>query len=1299
MSKRRHRSLAGAATGLGLAALLAWVAVRPPPGWAAPARPKVKVWQEPIPPPAADPYAPDRAEAGSAEAIAALTGSLRFLPPAVAYLPESAGVPSPAAVLGHLAGAAEVGRTADVHRYFRRLAAASDRVRVQAIGSSEEGREILLAVVSASHNLAELAYFREAAARLADPRRTGPQEAERLAGSGKLVYYLAGGLEPGEVASPEMLAELAYRLAVSERPEAQAVREQAVVLITPVAEPDAYDRAVEWHRRHLRQRAGLPWNELREVLAPPYASHYAGERWAAAGDDGLGLASTRAMSEAFFGFHPQLLQELGTSPPLVAVGGAAAGPRAAATPAAEPGAAGPRGQAPPEDTGVPEREAAGPSATAPRGAAGAAGELAAGADPWPELAAAVTAALRGCGLPGVRESQAAALAADPPVGLAADQAAGMAPQQAVDVPRAPAAGLALAMDHNAAAGVIGVFGNGAPGDYDREMGELEAAAGENGASGQANGAGSADLGDAAGPTGGVTRLRRQGRGSATPPGAAAGARSSRPRGPERVRTMAAGWPPGGHIRWSLRDSVNYAESATLAALAWAAGHRRELLEGGWRRAARSLEGARAGPPFAWLLPARQPDPGRLAALVRRLLDQRIEVHRLSEELTLGDGRRLPAGSYLVRLDQPYREAALRFLAGRPGPGGGGRPEIPWPLLYGVEAVAIEDRAVLDAAMTAVAPAAAVPPPGGIEGGEALAPLAPWAPWAPATGGGEAPTAANGAGTPAAAAAAARRDQEVFLLRDTGQVSLLAARIALGSYQVDAAEAAFTAGGIAYPAGSWLVQAPRFRVASVADRLGLTFAAAAALPEVPRHVVHLPRLGVLHGWTDAEPSGWVRHALDREHVPYSLIGDGDVRRGGLGERFDVLVLAGADRDWRRRLRGIDAGWSPLAFTRVAEFPSHGVPDGAADITGGLGEPGLQELRRFVAGGGVLVTLGSASALVTGAGLAAGLSLGTPPGAARASGVAADDTETAASSPGPAASPGAAGAGEAPEAPSAAAESSGGSGPPGSDAEASAAAAPTGAGTAGGTGAAGEPPEVFSAAPAAGPTDTAGPAGSAGPGAAAESAGSAAAAAAAAELRARVVRRDHPVAYGYPELTQVLRRGGPLLWVTAAARGSVVLQFGAGRHAAAASGAAAPASGEPPPEEAGGAAATAAAGTSTSAAAAPGALEIEDIDPAKPATAVKPAPPGGAAAAGTPGGPGAPGGQPLPRPLGPDDGRLVLAGSLPEGEAAVQGRPAIVDLPLGKGHLLVFAFNPFDPTLGPADLRLVYNVLLNWHSLPR
>ena len=1062
--------------GLALLAGAGWAGAHAAAPAAPPARPPVRVSQEPTPPHPAEAYAPDEEEAGSAAAIAALTTSLRFLPPPLAYLPAAPGVPSPAAVLGHMAGAAEIGRAADVHRYFRRLAAASDRVRVQAIGRSEEGREILLAMVSAGHNLAELAYFRDAAARLADPRHTPPAEAERLAGSGKLIYYLVGGTRPGEVASPEMLAELAYRLAVSKRPEAQAVRDAAVVLITPVAEPDAYDRTVEWYRRHLRQRAAATWEERREILAPPYAGHYGGALWAAAGDDALGLASTRAVAEAFFGFRPQLVQELGPSPPLLEVGGRS------------PESAG-RGGASPD-------------------------ELAAGADPWPDLAAAVASALRDFGMPGVHEG-----------------AARLAP--AVE----------LARDHNASGGVIGVFGNGVPGELEREVGEIEQAAGP--------------------------------RAGGAPPSASAGP------GATRVRTVEEGWPPGGRTPWSLRDSVNYGESATLAALAWAAAHRRELLLGAWRRGVRAMEPAGAGRPLAWIFPVRQPDPARLALLVRRLLDQRLEVHRLREALALGRVR-FAVGDYLVRLDQPYRQGALRFLAGRPRSGGDDREApIPWPLLYGVEGTAVADRAVLAAATEPVTAVAV--PAGRIEGEAAPAADPGGAPATPPPGG----AAAAGGG---AAAGGAGHDAGVFLLRDTGQVSLLAAGMALAPYQVDAAEAAFTVAGAAYPAGSWIVQAPRWRVAAVAGRLGLTFAAAGVLPEVPRHVVHLPRLGVLHGWTDAEPSAWVRFALDRERVPYSLVGDAEVRRGGLLDRFDILVLAGADADWQRQVRGLDTRWSPLAFTRVAEFPSHGVPDGAFDVTGGLGDAGLQELRRFVAGGGVLVTLGQASALAAGTGLAAGLTL--EPGPDRRGREAGD----------------------------------------------AAASRPAGAGA------------------------TAEPA---------------------AELRARVLRPGHPVVYGYPGVTQVMRRGGPLLAVGAAARDRVVLRFGAGAGATPAPPAVAPGS-EPAEPPAGAAPAGAAP------AAEPG-LEVEDIDAGKPQSAAAPPASGGGEAATPPP-------LPLPRPLGADDGRLVLAGRLAEGGAALDGRPAIVDLPAGKGHVVAFAFDPFDPGLGAADLRFVYNLLLNWRALP-
>ncbi len=147
----------------------------------------------------------------------------------------------------------------------------------------------------------------------------------------------------GDLASPEMLAELAYRLAVSERLDIKSVRESRSP-ITPLAEPDAYDRG----RLVPAQRtsaAACRWDELREILLPPYSGHYGGVGWAAAGDTGFGLASTRAVAAAFFGYHPQLLQALGASAPLLSCwrsagrrgrGGRISWPRSAGA-AAEPG--------------------------------------------------------------------------------------------------------------------------------------------------------------------------------------------------------------------------------------------------------------------------------------------------------------------------------------------------------------------------------------------------------------------------------------------------------------------------------------------------------------------------------------------------------------------------------------------------------------------------------------------------------------------------------------------------------------------------------------------------------------------------------------------------------------------------------------------------------------------------------------------------------------------------------------------------------------------------------------------------
>ncbi len=219
-------------------------------------------------------WAPDRPEAGSVEKIREYTTAPEFLAESVAYVPDSDTVPSPTKVLGRIIGTPdELSRVADVHGYFRRLDEASDRVQVRVIGTSEEGREILLAVISDPENLADLDHYRDVTARLGDPRRTSREEARRLAADGKVLYWLTGGLHSTETGSPEMLMELAYRLAVSEKPEIQAIRKNAIVLITPVTEPDGRDRQVDWFYRHVRGKK-MPWEELSDFDSPPYWGHY-----------------------------------------------------------------------------------------------------------------------------------------------------------------------------------------------------------------------------------------------------------------------------------------------------------------------------------------------------------------------------------------------------------------------------------------------------------------------------------------------------------------------------------------------------------------------------------------------------------------------------------------------------------------------------------------------------------------------------------------------------------------------------------------------------------------------------------------------------------------------------------------------------------------------------------------------------------------------------------------------------------------------------------------------------------------
>lgn len=169
----------------------------------------------------------------------------KFTTELVDYLPESS-VPTPLDVLGYVPGTVgRLSKTADVNRYFRALDAASPRVRLFPMGKSDDGREMLLAAIGDSATLARVDDYRQMLVRLADPRGLAPAEKERILVDGKPVYWLTGSIHSPETGSPEMLMELAYRLAVDEGEQARAIRANVITLVTPILEVDGRDRRVD----------------------------------------------------------------------------------------------------------------------------------------------------------------------------------------------------------------------------------------------------------------------------------------------------------------------------------------------------------------------------------------------------------------------------------------------------------------------------------------------------------------------------------------------------------------------------------------------------------------------------------------------------------------------------------------------------------------------------------------------------------------------------------------------------------------------------------------------------------------------------------------------------------------------------------------------------------------------------------------------------------------------------------------------------------------------------------------------
>jgi hypothetical protein len=191
--------------------------------------------------------------------------------------PAATAVPAPEAVLGFVPGEdRKLATWGQVLEYLGALDAASERVSVEEVGKTTQGRPFVLVTVTSEANRARLEEIRQANARLADPSGLADETAERIVRDGKAVVAMAYSIHSSEVGGTLASLRFLHHLASSEDDRVRAMLDGAILLVIPSHNPDGTDLVTEWYRRQL----GTPFEGTSPpVLYHPYVGHDNNRDW------------------------------------------------------------------------------------------------------------------------------------------------------------------------------------------------------------------------------------------------------------------------------------------------------------------------------------------------------------------------------------------------------------------------------------------------------------------------------------------------------------------------------------------------------------------------------------------------------------------------------------------------------------------------------------------------------------------------------------------------------------------------------------------------------------------------------------------------------------------------------------------------------------------------------------------------------------------------------------------------------------------------------------------------------------
>ena len=146
--------------------------------------------------------------------------------------------------------------------YFTKVSDSTNRVKVDVIGKSTEGKPFIRAIVTSAENMENLEGIRANQMRICNPVDVGEDERRRLVEDGRTIVLITCSIHSTEIAASQMAIELLYTLASGESREVQEILDNVVLLLVPSLNPDGHQIVLDWYKETLGTKyegGSPPW--------------------------------------------------------------------------------------------------------------------------------------------------------------------------------------------------------------------------------------------------------------------------------------------------------------------------------------------------------------------------------------------------------------------------------------------------------------------------------------------------------------------------------------------------------------------------------------------------------------------------------------------------------------------------------------------------------------------------------------------------------------------------------------------------------------------------------------------------------------------------------------------------------------------------------------------------------------------------------------------------------------------------------------------------------------------------------